>query len=270
MYLVSVLPGVAVWLIGGHAPTPPDVPRLVLATLAVVLIQHAINLFNDAKDWTLGADVEKHDSWIRVHAERPVIALAHGTASLLAGASLGLWVLAEGGQWWVLWFALPLVLLGLAYNAGPRPLSYTAWGEWITGLCYGGVFAGLWFAAGLPPAPLPLSAGVIAFGSLAGALLLSHQPPQIDTDRAAGKRSFAVRHGAGNARLWAKRLHLTTLIATVVAMIGFHTPHLLTLAAIMFGLLAIMAVGCPGANPRRILISTTALFGVVTAISLLV
>jgi hypothetical protein len=35
----------------------------------------------------------------------------------------------------------------------------------------------------------------LAFASFAVARLLSHQPPQTATDRAAGKRSFAVRYG---------------------------------------------------------------------------
>jgi len=37
--------------------------------------------------------------------------------------------------------------------------------------------------------------GSLAFGALAVAVLLSHQPPQVLTDFAAGKMSFAVRHG---------------------------------------------------------------------------
>lgn len=268
IYLVSILPGVAVWLIGGHAPSL-DLPLLITATLAVVLIQHAVNLFNDAKDWQLGADVDKLESWVRVHHEQPRQAVIHGLLSLIAGTALGLWVLINGERLWVLGFALPLVLLGLTYNFGKRPLSYTAWGEWVTGICYGGVFAGLWFASGQPPAYGPVVAGSIAFGSLAGALLLSHQPPQIDTDRAAGKHSFAVRHGADKTRLWAKRLHVVSLVTVVVAMATHGTPTLIALPFAIFGLVAIMAVGCPGINPKRVLLSTSSLVVAVSLISLL-
>ena len=76
---------------------------LALATLAVVLLQHAINLYNDAADWRLGADVEKFDSWVRVHAEQPHLAVRHGTVSLLLGGLLGLLVLWQQSQWWILW-----------------------------------------------------------------------------------------------------------------------------------------------------------------------
>ncbi|MCP5142097.1 MAG: hypothetical protein H6980_07085, partial [Gammaproteobacteria bacterium] len=144
------------------------------------------------------------------------------------------------------------------------------WAEWVTGLCYGGVFAGLWFSAGLPLVATTVIAGSVAFGALAGALLLSHQPPQIETDRAAGKQSFAVRHGADVARLWARRLHILALAAVVVAMTRHQVPALVTLSFTIFGLLSIMSIGCPGVNPKRIMISTSALFAIVLLISLLI
>lgn len=270
IYLVSILPGVAVWLIGGHAGTPIEPGLLITATLAVILIQHAVNLFNDAKDWQLGADVEKHDSWVRVHHHRPRTALWHGVIALTLGTVLGLGVLVIGERLWVLSFTLPLVLLGLSYNAGKRPLSYSAWGEWVTGVCYGpGVFGGLWFAAGLPDTPVPIGFGMFAFAALASALLLSHQPPQIDTDRAAGKRTFAVRHGAVAARRTATKLHVASLVSMTCAMAFAHDTALIPLAFAIFGLLAIMAVGCPGANPKRIMLSTGVLYAVVSGIALL-
>ena len=47
---------------------------------------------------------------------------------------------------------------------------------------------------------------MIAFAALAVALLLSHQPPQIETDRRAGKLSFAVRFGVCTDRFTARLL----------------------------------------------------------------
>lgn len=203
IYLVSILPGLGVFLLATQPVA--DVAAVVLATLAVVLLQHAINLFNDAADWRLGADVEKFDSWVRVHRDDPSIAARHGLISLLAGGFLGLFVLWSGGQWWILLIAAPLVLLGYAYNAGDRPLSYTHFGEWVTGVCYGpGVFGCLWLVAGFG-VDAGWWLGSIAFGLLAVTLLLSHQPPQIATDRQAGKLSFAVRYGEQRT-VWVVRL----------------------------------------------------------------
>jgi 1,4-dihydroxy-2-naphthoate octaprenyltransferase len=178
----------------------PHTRGLLLATIAVVLLQHAINLFNDAADWRLGADVEKYSSWVRWHDGRPELADRHAVVSLLVGGMLGLLVLWRLDMWWLLLIAAPLLLLGYLYNAGKRPLSYTHFGEWVTGVCYGpGVFGCLWLVAGGDFDPTWL-VGSLAFGALAMGLLLSHQPPQIETDRAAGKNAFAVRYGA--ERTW--------------------------------------------------------------------
>jgi 1,4-dihydroxy-2-naphthoate octaprenyltransferase len=216
IYLISILPGAAVCLLTGVQGRA--LIGVALATLAVVLLQHAINVLNDVSDWRLGADIEKRNSWVRFHGEIPRVAAAHGYASLALGALLGLAVLVATGKTWIAPAAAPLVLLGYLYNSGRRPLSYTHLGEWVTGLCYGpGVFGGLWLLA----ASRPLSVGAfgsLAFFALSVALLLSHQPPQIDTDRQAGKLSFAVRYGAQRTYLGAKLLFLVFLFSFGLAL----------------------------------------------------
>lgn len=209
IYLISALPGAAVWLLNAGQGRP--LGHVAVATLAVILLQHAINVLNDVSDWRLGADSEKARSWARFHHLNLRVAAFHGYASLLAGGLLGLLVLVDARQLWLLAVAAPLVLLGYLYNSGPRPLSYTHLGEWVTGLCYGGVFGCLWLLATGRPSPA-LIPGSLAFAALAAGLLLSHQPPQIATDRQAGKRSFAVRFGAHRTRQAARLLYLAFLL----------------------------------------------------------
>ena len=251
IYLVSLLPGLGVPMLAGGDPLYWR--ALVLATFAVVLLQHAINLFNDAADWRLGADEEKYDSWVRVHHERPGLAVWHGAISLVAGGLLGLFVLWQQQQWWLLLIAAPLLLLGYLYNAGPKPLSYTHLGEWVTGICYGpGVFGCLWLVAG-GEVDLHLLAGSIGFAALAMGLLLSHQPPQIETDRRAGKRSFAVRYGAERTRQVASGLFVLFMLALGLGMLfGGRTLH----AVLLLGFAVVLALRLRrvAPNPKRILI----------------
>jgi 1,4-dihydroxy-2-naphthoate octaprenyltransferase len=255
IYLVSILPGLGVPLLA-QAPVE-NAGGLFLATFAVVLLQHAINLFNDAADWRLGADVEKYDSWVRVHGERTQSAVVHGALSLLAGGLLGLGLLWQQDQLWILAVALPMVALGYLYNAGSKPLSYTHLGEWVTGICYGpGVFGCLWLVAGLEPGAA-MVAGMIAFAALAVALLLSHQPPQIATDRCAGKLSFAVRFGAARTIFSARLLFAVFLTAVSVVILATASP----VAAFVLGLLALIlltSVARAAVNPKRILLAATA------------
>lgn len=209
IYLISVLPGAGIWITAGGN----NGVWLVLATLAVVLLQHAINLLNDVSDWTLGADTEKLNSWVRFHHQDTRIAAVHGWTSFLLGGLLGLTVLVLADKLWILIVAAPLLILGYLYNSGPRPLSYTHLGEWVTGVCYGpGVFGCLWLLSG-EDFDVRAITGSIAFAALAACLLLSHQPPQIETDRRAGKKSFAVRYGERRTRQWVYLLFVVFLLS---------------------------------------------------------
>ncbi len=192
IYLVSILPSIGVWLL--VQPEGKTQLALFIATFAVVLVQHAINLFNDVADWKLGADVEKWDSWVRFHNQNLSVATFHGWLSFIASGLLGFATLIWIEKLWILLIALPLIGLGYLYNSGEKPLSYSRSGEWVTAICYGGVFSCLWFVAS-QKLELPIFLGSIAFGSLAVALLLSHQPRQIETDRRVNKQTFAVRFG---------------------------------------------------------------------------
>lgn len=235
IYLISVLPALGVLLLTGFAW--PIAAPLLVATLAVILLQHGINLLNDVSDWALGADVDKANSWVRFHRLRSGIVERHGRLSLLAGALLGMALLALTGQLWIAVIASPLVALGYLYNAGKRPLSYTRLGEWVTGLCYGpGVFGCLWLLTGQPIDSAAV-AGMLAFAALAMALLLSHQPPQIETDRAAGKLSFAVRHGAAATHRSAQALMLL-FVAAFAYSLSLHSDSLAI--PISFALIAII------------------------------
>lgn len=254
IYLISVLPGAAVWLLA--SVTGPVAVRITLATLAVVLLQHAINVLNDVSDWRLGADSGKHTSWARFHRLDLRAAAAHGYASLLAGGLLGLAVLVQARQLHILLLAAPLVLLGYLYNSGPRPLAYTHFGEWVTGLCYGGVFGCLWLLAEGRPAGA-LVTGSVAFCTLAVALLLSHQPPQIDSDRQAGKRSFAVRFGAQRTRRTARALYAVFLLAFATALWQANTGRAAMLACAVTALPGLLFVLRAGLSPKHILGSAT-------------
>jgi len=257
IYLISVLPGVAVWLLTGVQDR--QLKAVVTASLAVVLLQHAINVLNDVSDWRLGADVEKHDSWVRFHRHTLQTATLHGFVSLALGGLLGLAVLVAAEQLRIVLFAAPLVLLGYLYNSGNRPLSYTHLGEWITGLCYGpGVFGCLWMLA-TGSLSREAAFGSAAFFSLAVALLLSHQPPQIETDRQAGKMSFAVRYGVQRTYAGARLLYLLFLLTFGLALRGSTPVTGISIAFIALAVTTGLALLRTQPSPRRILVAGSSL-----------
>ena len=256
IYLVSILPlfGVvlltetSIWMFG-----------VMLATAGVVLLQHAINLFNDISDWKLGADVDKQDSWVRVfHGEtRPV--LQQAVISTILGVTLGVLVLVISGKYWLLLVATPMVILGYLYNAGSKPLSYTSLGEWVTGLCYGpGVFGCLYLLVVDDLSPVALL-GMVTFACMAMALLLSHQPPQVETDRAAGKQSFAVRYGKATT-IWTARYLLLTALTAFIAALWLAGNWLVTLAFTLLAVVATSFIFVVTPNPKILLLSSTTIF----------
>jgi 1,4-dihydroxy-2-naphthoate octaprenyltransferase len=251
IYLISLLPGIGVWVLGGNY-NGNGIHWLMLATLAVVLLQHAINLLNDVSDWRLGADTEKYDSWVRFHHQDTRIAAMHGWISFLLGGLLGLAILLLTDRLWILAIASPMLVLGYLYNSGPRPLSYTHLGEWVTGLCYGpGVFGCLWLLGG---GNLDLRAllGIVAFAALAMGLLLSHQPPQIETDRRSGKQSFAVRYGAVRTRQTARLLFALFLSSFGAALWLSGDDHV---TAAIYSVTALLAgIGVALVPPRPVVI----------------
>lgn len=203
IYLVSLLPAL---ICGFVFEIQTPLSQLVFMAVAVVLIQHAINVFNDETDWQKGADTEKKESWYHFHHGDIEALKVHAWTSLTLGTGIGIWAVLQANRTEVLWAALPLVCLGFFYNHSRWALSYTHWGEWVTGICYGpGVFGCMAYVLTGRVSP-NLVLGSLACSSLAVAVLLSHQPPQVLTDFAAGKNSFAVRHGAQKTYLAAKRL----------------------------------------------------------------
>lgn len=264
IYLISILPAIAVVILAGEHSI--WYPGLIFATFAVVLLQHAINLFNDVSDWNLGADTEKMDSWVRLHNGNTRPVTLHALISFFLGGLIGLGVLIIGNQLWIIFIALPLIILGYLYNAGKSPLSYSWMGEWVTGLCYGpGVFGGLWFVAGMEFNLITLT-GMFAFAALAVSLLLSHQPPQLETDRQVSKRTFCVRYGKQ------KTFHVSVLLFTVALLListGIWLNHknaIFLFSAVTLTLIFSLYLWKVRPNPKRVLLlsSTILLLGLIS------
>ena len=217
IYLISVLPGVCVWLL--H-PEIASLSILITATFAVVMLQHGINLHNDVTDWHRGTDVDKQLSWARYYAGHTQTLMKQTYISLLIGTLLGLYCIFLSKQFAILFLATPLVLAGYFYNAGKIPLSYTKAGEWVTAICYGpGVFGCLWWLTSKTISVEIVVGGIIgsiAFAALAAAILLSHQPAQIETDSAANKISYAVRHGAARTYFMSRLLFVVFGLALLM------------------------------------------------------
>lgn len=177
---------------------------LAVCTLgSCVALQIATNFFNDALDALKGADTSAR------LGPRRITAAGRAGASTVKSAAWMMMMLAAA-------FALPLfearglpiLLIGIpslyfcfGYTGGPAPLAYWGLGELFVVMFFGFVAVsgttfvqtGEWYLAALV-------AG-FQIGCLSTVLIAINNLRDMDEDRRSGKKTLAVRLGAGFARL---------------------------------------------------------------------
>jgi len=178
----------------------PLVSALVLAS--AVLIQIATNFFNDAIDHVKGADTAGRLGPTRVTSAgllpaRRVITGAFLTLALAALFALPL-VLRGGGI--ILLVGLLSLLFAYAYTGGPFPLAYLGLGEIFVILFFGLIaVAGTFYLNTLAFSVAAILAG-LQIGLHSSVLLAVNNLRDLETDRAANKKTLAARFGLNFAR----------------------------------------------------------------------
>ena len=211
MAAVPVLVGsVLAWAEGA-----PTVWMTLLATLLCALsIQIGTNLFNDVGDAMRGNDGPDRIGPQRVTAAglasprqvRWAAILSFAVALLLGG------YLVLVGGWPILALGLASLSAGWAYSNGPRPLSYTAWGEVLVV-----VFFGMAAVAGshyLQSDRFTVSAVVtgLVLGAPAAAVLLVNNVRDLSADVRVGRTTLAAVLGPDKARWLYAGLMLTPFV----------------------------------------------------------
>ncbi|HET9251124.1 MAG TPA: 1,4-dihydroxy-2-naphthoate polyprenyltransferase [Candidatus Eisenbacteria bacterium] len=196
--LVPVLVGTVVaWRHGALEPI-----AATAALVGAIAIQIGTNLANDLFDFRKGADPPERIGpprvlpmgWLTASDVRTGIVMAFGIATV-AGAYL---VALRG--WPVLAIGVASIAAGLAYTAGPWALAYTGLGDLFVFLFFGfvAVIGTYYVQTGTVDPEAVLAA--IPVGALATAILVVNNLRDVDTDRAARKRTLAVLLGRGGAR----------------------------------------------------------------------
>jgi 1,4-dihydroxy-2-naphthoate polyprenyltransferase len=205
--------------------------RAGAALVVALALQVGVNYANDYSDGVRGTDARRAG---------PLRLTASGVAAPAAvrnAAVLAFGVAAVFGLALAIAVDLRLLVVGVAaiaaaalYTGGPRPYGYSGLGE-LAVL----VFFGLVATAGsayvqIERVPAAAWWGALAVGLLACAILLANNIRDIDSDRAAGKRTLAVRTGAPAARA----LFAACIAAAFLAVVGvgvLEPPTLIALAA---------------------------------------
>jgi 1,4-dihydroxy-2-naphthoate octaprenyltransferase len=179
-------------------------PLVFLAVLlASLLIQIGANLANDVFDFEAGADDLGRLGPVRVTqsglASPSSVRLATGIV-FGAAALLGLYLVSTGG-WPILAAGALSIVSAVWYTAGPWPLGYNGLGDAFVFVFFGVVaVVGSAYLQTLELSRLALLAS-LPVGCSVTAILVVNNLRDIAKDKKAGKRTLAVRLGAGLTRL---------------------------------------------------------------------
>jgi 1,4-dihydroxy-2-naphthoate octaprenyltransferase len=210
------------WLLAARPKTLPAAAAPVLVGTAVaisesvfwagpalaalsgaLLLQIGANFANDVFDYKKGADTSERLGPIRVTqtgllTPRQVMVgmwLTFGLAALV-----GLYLIWVGG-WLVIAMGLLSIASAIAYTGGPFPLGYHGLGDLFVFIFFGLVaVCGTYYVQAGTVSPLAVWSAV-PVGLLIVNILVVNNLRDIDTDRATGKRTLAVRLGTRGTRI---------------------------------------------------------------------
>jgi len=200
-FIATLIPLTIGWILAGSAG--PWYPwRFFIITMGALMVHLATNLSNDYFDYIQGTDDGPSIGGSRVIQEGKISPVALKRAIIL------LYFLAFIIAFYLittldLWLMLPVVLFSffssLFYVAPPIRYGYHGLGEVFVGINMGPIMVvgTYWVISGrLDWLPFYISLPV---GLMVAAILYYQSIPDIRTDRAAGKKTIAVRLGRGRA-----------------------------------------------------------------------
>ncbi len=179
-------------------------PLLALAALlGALLLQIGANIANDYFDYFKGADAGERFGPLRVTQAglaspkqvRRAMLIVFGLAALI-----GVYLVWAGG-WPIVLVGALSILAAIAYTGGPFPFGYHGLGDVFAFLFFGpAAVCGTVYVQTHTLSPLAAWAS-IPIGLLVVAILIVNNLRDIESDRAVGKRTLAVRLGARGAQL---------------------------------------------------------------------
>jgi 1,4-dihydroxy-2-naphthoate octaprenyltransferase len=203
--------------------------RSVLALTVGIWLQIGVNFANDYSDGIKGTDDDRVG---------PIRLVASGLASansVKTAALVSFLIASIAGLWLSLLTSFVLIPIGLiciaaawGYTGGKNPYGYRGFGEISVFIFFGIVATVGSFYVQTEKITLMSFIVAIPMGALSCAILTVNNIRDLDKDKVAGKRTFAVRVGDSKAR----RIYVSLLILAHIAAVATFIPAtLLTLIA---------------------------------------
>lgn len=219
--LSPVIVGTAAGLAGPGGEAGLRLLPFLAALLGSILIQVGTNFANDYSDFHRGADTHERLGPTRVTQAGLLtpIQVARAIAVTFAAAVLvGAYLVWVGG-WPIVGIGVASILCALAYTGGPWPYGYHGLGDVFVFIFFGLVAVG--GSAYLQTGGVSTLALIAAvpIGLLITNILVVNNLRDLPTDRAAGKRTLAVRIG-DQATRWQYALFVVIAYAVPVVLLA--------------------------------------------------
>jgi len=233
--VVPVVVGTAVAAAVGHVIWW----RSALALVVSLSLQVGVNYANDYSDGIRGTDTS------RVGPVRLVAGALAEPSSVKRAAWLSFGIAALAGlalalvtSPWLLLVGALSVAAAWFYTGGPRPYGYVGFGELFVFVFFGLVAVAGTAYVSLDRVPNLAILAAIPVGLLSVSLLVVNNLRDIPSDAESGKRTLAVRLGAGGTRI----LYVACLIAAFGAAMAIAAEHRLALLVLASAVLAVRPV----------------------------
>lgn len=229
----AILPSLVATVAAAMTVPSISVTMACVLLLICVLMQAAVNTFNDYYDYVKGTDsaddnVDPTDAVLIYNNVNPRSALALAVGFLLAAFALGVYVI-----WFAGWIPLALGAVGaffvVLYSAGKTPISYLPLGEAVSGIVMGGL---------IPLACYQALTGVLDFRALlwaiptmlgVGLIMFTNNTCDVEKDSEAGRKTLPVVLGRTQARRVYHGIIYAWIAAIVVLVAGFFTNGLIVM-----------------------------------------
>ena len=234
--IAPVLIGTAMAIgIGAH-----HTASALTAAFSATMIQIGTNFANDYFDFKSGVDSSNRLGPVRATQAGLVTPAAMKRAAIIAFSLAflaGIYLVYRGG-WPIVGIGLLSILFGVLYTAGPFPLAYTGLADPFVMVFFGPVaVGGTYYVQTLSIDANVLIAG-LAPGLFSTAILTVNNLRDIKSDRAAGKKTLAVRWGASFARFE----YLVCLLVAAVIPVGLYLSQPGHLFALLSSLTLLVAI----------------------------
>ncbi len=215
------------------ATGPVSVTMTVVLLVIVILMQSAVNTFNDYYDYVKGTDseednVDPSDAVLVYNDVNPKSALLLAIGFLVAAFLLGIYAIVMAG-FAPLIIALVGALFVVLYSAGKSPISYLPLGELVSGVVMGGL---------IPLAVYQVLTGILDFRMLllaiptiigVGLIMFTNNTCDIERDIPSGRKTLPVLLGRQNAVAWYRIALVVWMLDIMLNTAIWYTPGLIVM-----------------------------------------